>query len=112
MLDSWNSGDVEAIVSLYDDNAVLVTPGGIRLSGKTEIEEYIRTILAKESPTDISLASRSEMQSGDLMSDTGSFSYVPKQGGRTLGQYMIVWKRFGKRFLIVQEMYYERDPVN
>ena|SRR2546425_6206890 len=92
------SGDVNALVSLYADDAILMPPNDTTLFGKDEIrswwEEYFdffRVTSSVETEREVTVA-------GDQVFDRSAFSatIVPKQHGARITddiRSLVVWKR-------------------
>ena len=49
LLDALNNGDLQAVLSLFEDDAIVVSP----LYGKMGVEQFFRSLCDQKSPTQI-----------------------------------------------------------
>jgi len=115
--DSWttayNAGDVDKIVALYADDAVLMPPNVQALPGHAAIRKYLTAdvaasraagLTAKDGPSTVGV-------SGDLAWHTGTSSVVDA-AGKTIAtsQYTEVWRRTNGKWLLVRDTWNDDAP--
>src|SRR4051812_27340797 len=67
---AWNGKDLKALLSLYDDDAILTAPTGERITGRDNIENYLTPIIKDSS--NFSFSNPKTDHSGKLVQDSGS----------------------------------------
>lgn len=91
---SYNSGDVNAIVALYAEDAVLNPPGAPPARGKSAIQEYLTKDVAVSNEAGITLNGDSSTDidvSGNLGWEWGTFTVKDKSGANIdQGKYLSV----------------------
>ncbi|HKM90332.1 MAG TPA: nuclear transport factor 2 family protein [Candidatus Acidoferrales bacterium] len=129
---NWNAKNLEPIVKLYAQDAVLLPSTGQRIEGRDAIGNYLKRVMVS-STGNLSVTSVSEEDAGKLAFDSGSFQDAVKAGGggiggnggiggrggiggggqrRVEGNYLIVLKRGpGGKWLIVQHASTEVPPA-
>jgi len=111
---AYNAGDVETIVALYADDAIVMPPHVHALPGREAIRKYIATDIAasksaglttKDGPSAVGI-------SGDLAWHTGT-SAVIDAGGKTIEtiQYTEVWRRINGKWLMVRDTWNDDAPA-
>jgi len=89
--------DLDKCMSLYEDDAVLFSPGSPAVIGKDNIRNVIQRMLAAPMQLTINVASVDVARSGDLAMDRGTVhSAVRDKKGKTTTQtseYVLVWKK-------------------
>lgn len=107
---SYNSGDANAIVALYAENAVLSPPGVPSAHGKTEIQEYFTKDVSASNEAGITLNSDpSETEanvSGNLGWEWGTFTVKDKSGFTVdQGKYVTVLEKKNGKWLIIRDIW-------
>ncbi len=95
-VNAYNSGNVEAIVAGYADDAVLMPSGMPSLMGHDAIRKYFTDSIqsAKASGLTESLGEYSSGVSGDLGWTAGSSEETSASGATVwVGKYVTIWKR-------------------
>jgi uncharacterized protein (TIGR02246 family) len=116
--DSWttayNAGDVDKIVALYADDAVVMPPNVHALPGHEAIRKYLATdvaaaqsagLVTKDGPSAVGV-------SGDFAWHTGT-SAVVDAAGKTIEtvQYTEVWHRTNGKWLMVRDIWNDDAPA-
>lgn len=87
--------DLDKCMSLYEDDAVLFTPGSPAVIGKDNIRNVIQRMLGMQ--LTINVASVDVARSGDLAMDRGTVqaAVTDKKGETTTqtSEYVLVWKK-------------------
>ena len=87
--------DLDKCMSLYEDDAVLFTPGSPAVIGKDNIRNVIQRMLGMQ--LTINVASVDVARSGDLAMDRGTVqaAVTDKKGKATTqtSEYVLVWKK-------------------
>ena len=103
----WSAKNLDALMDLYADDAVFLTATGSRTTGKAAIRELFKQALAG-SGSQLKVYSRSTEESGNLAYDSGEYDEVSTINGVTkkgAGNYLVVLRRDGNRWRIVQHMW-------
>ena len=115
--DSWtaayNAGDVEKVVALYADEAVLMPPNVQALPGRAAITKYLTQDIAaskaagltfKDGPSTVGV-------SADLAWHAGTSSAIDANG-KVIGtvNYTEVWRRMNGKWLMVRDIWNDDAP--
>jgi len=103
----WGAKNLDALMDLYTDDAVFLTATGSRTTGKAAIRELFKQALA-ESGSQLTVYSRATEESGNLAFDSGEYDEVSTVNGGTkrgAGNYLVVLRRDGNRWRIIQHMW-------
>jgi uncharacterized protein (TIGR02246 family) len=113
-LKAYNAGDVETIVSLYADDAVLMPPHAAVAAGKTAIREFIAkdTAGAKAAGVKLMPGAATAGVDGDMGWESGSYS-VADGSGQTVdsGSYLSVSRKVGGKWLLVRDTWNSDRPL-
>ena len=111
---AYNAGDVDTIVSLYADDAVLMPPHAPVASGKASIREFIAKDSAGAKAAGVKLmpGPASAGVNGDMGWESGSYT-VTDASGQTVdsGSYLSVSRKIGGRWLYVRDTYNSERPM-
>jgi ketosteroid isomerase-like protein len=111
---AFNSGDVEGVVSLYADNAILNTPGVAPAHGTAAIREAYTRDMSGFRAAGLSQAAGPNGEfgvSGDLGYEWNTFTVTDKSGKTVdTGKYMSVFARRNGKWLIIQDMWNSDTP--
>jgi uncharacterized protein (TIGR02246 family) len=102
---SYNAGDVEGVVALYAEDAVVNAPGSPAVRGQAAIREYLNKYIAATASAGVASNGGPTTDvgvSGDLGWEWGTFTVTNKSGATVdRGKYVTVCaKRDGKWFII------------
>ncbi len=94
---AYNAGDVTALATLYDADAVSMGPGAPALEGRDAIAADFRKFFAANKGRHHTLAP-SRVGTGDIVVERGRYEAetVPKNGARTTherGKHIVVWHK-------------------
>jgi uncharacterized protein (TIGR02246 family) len=81
----WNAKELEALIALYADDAILLPASGSQIVGKDRIKEHFKQILDSAPSIHIQLMSDGTDSSGDLAFDSGTYEDTLAGGGATFG---------------------------
>jgi uncharacterized protein (TIGR02246 family) len=109
---TWSDGlearDLNAVASVYADDAVFLAPGQPIVRGKAAIREWFRARFARRgyhasfSPTNITVAA-----CGDIAYEVGTFrAQVLREDGATLvslGKHLVAWEKRNGKWLVTAE---------
>lgn len=106
---AYNSGDVETVVGLYDEHALLQAPGTPGADGKAAIRTYFAADMpaaAKEGAKFVLDPYPQGGVSGNLGWSSGTF-VVKGKDGKILekGKYLSVSKKVGGKWLYLRDMW-------
>ena len=112
---AYNAGAVDAVVGLYDEQAVLLPPGAPRAKGRAEIRSYLARDIAESQKGGLkfTLGARPDGGvSGDLGWASGSYA-VKDRAGRIVetGKYLSVSKKKDGKWLYVRDTWNSDSPA-
>jgi ketosteroid isomerase-like protein len=114
LVNAWNSGEVNKLIALYGESAVIILPDGKLVTGRQSIHEYLQKLISRRSQ--VALSSVGSDTSPDLQVDFGIFtefqpraSSIPSKGNSKAqqeleGKYLMVVKRMGQDWKIQEQM--------
>lgn len=111
--EAYNAGDVDKIVALYTDDAVVMPTNAPALNGHAAIKDFLTKdiaalkaagLTAKDGVGDVGI-------SGDLAWHAGTSSVIDA-AGKTVetGKYVEVWQRANGKWLIVRDIWNDDAP--
>ncbi|MDR3418886.1 MAG: nuclear transport factor 2 family protein [Nevskia sp.] len=106
---AWNAGQIDQAAALYAQDAVFLGADGARVTGQAAIRDLFARTLAVNKPH-IALRSLAAERSGNLAYDSGDYRETIVSGGTSRdlqGNYLIVFRKRGERWLIVQQVWTE-----
>ena len=110
---AYNAGDVDGILALYSDDAVVMPPNVPLVTGLASLREYLtKDIAASKSAGIVAKDGISEVAiSGDLAWHAGTSSFVDAAGKVVeTGKYVEVWRRTNGRWLMVRDIWNDDPP--
>ena len=103
---NWNAGQLEGIVDAYAEDAVYLPPHHEAVHGRDAIREYLKAPLS-HGVSDLAFDVTYIKQQGQIAWDVGTYRMsVPQSSGTKRedhGKYLSVWKRIGKKWLLVAD---------
>lgn len=113
-LKAYNSGNVDGVASLYDEQAVLLPPGAPSTSGRAAIRAFFAKDIAESSKAGISFALGAKSAggaSGDMGWQSGTY-VVKDKTGKVLdtGKYLSVSMKKGGKWLYVRDTWNSDGP--
>jgi len=106
---AYNAGDVNSIVALYAEDAVVNGPGAPAVRGQAAIREFFMKDIAGSSVAGVTLNAgpTTDMDlSGDLASEWGTFTVTDKSGTTVdRGKYVTVCARRDGKWLIIRDIW-------
>ncbi|MBW3671638.1 MAG: SgcJ/EcaC family oxidoreductase [Acidobacteria bacterium] len=94
--DAVNRGDLDTLVDLYTQDALLMPPGSESLRGRTGVRQFAQGF-STYSPRDVALTVEEVEVCGDTAYEVGSYSMSLQPPGQNRftdrGKYIVVWKR-------------------
>ena len=112
---AYNAGDVNGIIALYAEDAVVNGPGAAAARGQVAIREFFMKEVAGSSAAGVTLNSGSTTDvgvSGNLGWEWGTFTVTDKSGA-TLdnGKYVTVLARKDGKWLIIRDIWNSDGPM-
>jgi ketosteroid isomerase-like protein len=111
--DAYNAGEVDKIVALYTEDAVVMPSNAAALNGRAAIKDFLTKdiaaakaagLTAKDGVGDVGI-------SGDLAWHAGSSSVIDASGGTVEnGKYIEVWRRINDQWLMVRDIWNDDAP--
>jgi ketosteroid isomerase-like protein len=112
--DAYNAGEVDKIVALYTEDAVVMPANVPALKGHAAIKDFLMKdtaaaksagLTAKDGVGDVGI-------SGDLAWHAGTSSIVDASGKTVeTGKYVEVWRRIDGKWLMVRDIWNDDAPV-
>ncbi len=111
---AYNAGDVDTVVSLYDEHAVLLPPGAPGANGQAAIRAFFAKDIAASAKDGVKF-SLGAKPDGGVSGDMGwvSGTYVVKdKSGRVVdtGKYLSVSRKKGGKWLYVRDTWNSDGP--
>jgi uncharacterized protein (TIGR02246 family) len=105
---AYNAGDVEKIVALYAEDAVVMPPYAPALKGREAIREYLTKDIAAAKAAGLTGKDGTSAVgvSGDLAWHAGTSSVIDATGKTVeTGNYVEVWRRTNGKWLMVRDIW-------
>ena len=106
---AYNAGDVNGILALYADDAVVNGPGSPAARGEAAIREYFTKDIAGASAAGVKLnsgPSTDDGVSGDLGWEWGTYTATDKSGATVdKGKYVTVCARRNGKWLVIRDIW-------
>jgi len=106
-------GNVDGMVALYDEHAVLMPPNAPAMNGRDAIRQFW-TGFTSLGAIDAKLVTDDIVTSGDLAAEMGHFdlTITPKSGApiKDSGKYLVVWRNVGGEWKIVRDIFNSSLP--
>lgn len=111
---AFNKGDIAAVALMYATDAKLLPPDNKIVEGRANIQNFWSGAstaglkLVSLTPVDVTVA-------GNLAVETGKYvTTIPGAGGATLtneGKYVVVWRREGRGWKIIRDIFNSDKPA-
>lgn len=107
---AMRAGDIDAVMSAYAADAMLLPPNMPGMSGPAAIRQFWSGYLS-QGTVDLTLTTDDIQQSGDLAVETGHYvaRLTPKAAGampvNDNGKYMVVHRKIGGQWRILRDMF-------
>jgi uncharacterized protein (TIGR02246 family) len=104
---AYNAGDVDTVVGLYAEHAILLPPGAPRASGKAAIRSFFASDMAASAKDGVKFVLGAKPDggvSGDLGWASGTY-IVKDKTGHTIesGKYLSVSRKIGGKWLYIRD---------
>ena len=113
-LDAYNAGDVEKIVAMYADDAVLMPPHAAVAIGHAAIRAFLTadTAAAKAAGIKLVPGAATAGVAGDTGWESGSYTIVDGSGGTVDGgSYLSVSRKLNGKWLFIRDTYNSDRPL-
>ena len=111
---AYNAGDVDGVVALYADDAVLNIPGAPAARGRAAIRDAYVTDIAASAAAGVSNSQGANGEfgvSGDLGWEWNTFTVRDKSGTTVdAGKYVTVYGRKNGKWLIIRDIWNSDAP--
>lgn len=106
-------GNVDGMVALYDEHAILMPPNSPSMNGRDAIRQFW-TGFASLGAIDAKLFTDDIINSGDVAAETGHFelTITPKSGApiKDSGKYLVLWRNVGGQWKMVRDIFNSSLP--
>ena len=113
-LDAYNAGDVEKIVTMYADDAVLMPPHAAAATGHAAIRAFLTTDTAAAKAAGVKLVPGPATAgvAGDTGWESGSYT-IANASGATVdsGSYLSVARKSNGKWLYIRDTYNSDRPL-
>jgi uncharacterized protein (TIGR02246 family) len=115
-IDAYNASDVEKIVALYEEDAVLMPPHAPVANGRAAIRTFLTTDTAGARAAGVRLvlnpAAATAGVTGDMGWESGTFTIADASGATVdSGSYFSVSRKTNGQWLYVRDMYNSDRPL-
>ena len=112
--EAMRARDLDAIVALYADDAILMPPDAAAATGHAAMKQYLTTDIAASKAAGVSFALDTDASgvSGDLAWHSGTF-HVAGANGASLGtgKYVEVWHKADGKWLMIRDAWNNDAPA-
>lgn len=112
---AYNAGNVDAIVALYAEDAIVMPPGVAALKGHTALRQFLTADIGATKAAGVTLENgktREAGAAGDLGWDSGTWVVRDKAGAVVdSGSYLAVWRKIGGKWLYIRDTWNSDRPV-
>jgi uncharacterized protein (TIGR02246 family) len=112
---SYNAGDINSVVALYAEDAVVNAPGAPAARGQAAIREYFMKDVAASSAAGVTLNGGTSTDvgvSGDLGWEWGTFTVTDKSGTTVdIGKYVTVCAKKNGKWVIIRDIWNSDGPM-
>jgi uncharacterized protein (TIGR02246 family) len=112
---AYNAGDVNSIVALHAEDAVVNAPGAPAARGQAAIREFLEKDVAGSAAAGVTLNGGPTTDvgvSGDLGWELGTFTVTNKSGATIdRGKYLTVYAKRDGKWLIIRDIWNSDGPV-
>jgi ketosteroid isomerase-like protein len=110
------SSDIDGLVSLFSDDAVVMSPNDSTLYGSSELREWLEEYFENFRVTALSEPNRQIMIDGDYATEWTTYMVAIEPlaaSGRMRddGRFLTIWKRQGGTWKIWQMMWNSEKPI-
>jgi uncharacterized protein (TIGR02246 family) len=113
-LEAYNAGDVEKIVAMYADDAVLMPPHAPVVSGHAAIRSFLQTDTAGAKAAGVKIVPGPATAGvvGDMGWESGTYT-VNDASGKTVdsGSYLAVSRKVNGKWLLIRDTYHSDRPM-
>lgn len=112
-LKAYNAGDADAVLTHFEDGAVVMPPGAAPVRGRAEIRQFVEKGIAgaKANGITIALGSTDEVGiSGDLAWHSGPYSISKSGTPIDAGKYLETWHRTGGKWRMIRRIWNSNMP--
>jgi uncharacterized protein (TIGR02246 family) len=113
-LDAYNAGDVEKIVAMYTDDAVLMPPHAPVANGHAGIRSFLATDTAAAKAAGVKLIPGTATAGvlGDMGWESGSYTITDASGATVdSGSYLSVARKSDGKWLLIRDTYNSDRPL-
>ena len=104
---AYNAGNADGVASLYDENAVLLPPGGPAVSGRAAIKAFFAKDTAESQKAGVAFSLGAKAAggiSGDMGWQSGTYAVKDKSGKVVdTGKYLSVSMKKGGKWLYIRD---------
>jgi len=113
-LDAYNAGDIEKIVAMYAEDAVLMPPHAAVATGHAGIRAFLTTDTAAAKAARVKLVPGAATAgvAGDTGWESGSFTIADASGAAVdSGSYLSVSRKSNGKWLLIRDTYNSDRPL-
>jgi ketosteroid isomerase-like protein len=114
-LKAYNAGDADAVLTHFEEGAVVMPPGALTVRGRAEIRQFVEKSIAGAKANGITLALGSGDDvgvSGDLGWHAGPFSVTKRSGAMIdTGTYLETWHKSGGHWRMIRRIWNSNAPT-
>ena len=113
-LEAYNAGDVEKIVAMYAEDAVLMPPHAPVANGHAGIRAFLTTDTAAAKSAGVKLVpgAATAGAAGDTGWESGSYTVADAKGAVVdSGSYLSVARKVGGKWLLIRDTYNSDRPL-
>lgn len=109
-----NAGNVDGMMSMYADDAVLMAPNLPAFRGRNAIRQFWSGLLAT-GKVDANIVADTVVQSGDMATEVGHYALTITPNGaapvKDNGKYVIAWRKVGGQWRAMYDIFNSDLPL-
>ena len=112
-LKAYNAGDADAVLTHFEDGAVVMPPGALTLRGRAEIRQFVEKGIAGAKANGITLALDGTDDigvSGNLAWHSGPFAVTKAGSTIDTGKYLETWHKTGGKWRMIRRIWNSNTP--
>lgn len=105
--DAANSGNIDGMMAIYANDAVLLPPGAPEMRGRAAIRQFWSGLVAAK--PHVTLNTQQVIESGDMATEIGTYELII--GGKTeTGKYALTWRRANGEWRAIVDIFNSNGP--
>jgi ketosteroid isomerase-like protein len=113
-LKAYNAGNIDAIIPLYSEDAIVMPPGAPPAKGHAAIRQFLTKDIAGAKAAGVTLVPGTVSDvgvKGDLAWHSGNYTVQNKAGATVdTGAFVEIWRKSGSKWVIIRDIWNSSTP--